>query len=568
MNRHVRHPALRSLPRLAALAVLCLSTTAQGAARQNRPPVAFPTVVSDGITHVADPKLAGGRVDIGFHLEPIGASSDVAVDILRDDVLVTNLWTGNLVGGAAAVRLTWDGKDDLGDWLDTGAYTIRIAPLSGANPVTPLVTDLAIVRLGIVEIEAQDSAGDDEHQMVYFRKGASYAFYATPAFHEYRNVAKNDEVSDLDLDDGSPRPSVAVHTATDSPVLDGPNYEAERFNYPLAYVRGSTPRFEVVLGASATSASGGLLDAGYPVAGYDLRILGKLQDVPFATSAPVSPGIGVVLDLPPLPTDVTRVELPMEWSWQVARTGTNDWRDIPGSVRITQRVYTLWDEPEFRAGASGTQYAGPWVEVAEYWYQWSGFTGADMSTDTGLVENHVRGFFGQNSGIPAAIEGVLYDAYPLGGDGGQTHYYNFQTGRMSLSDLLNAHALSVYINCSDNMGATTTMLAMMGIDGMRPVRLGPMTLNAIWGIGAPDYTTNLWGGAFGHGFSYHHIVTRDNGLHVSDTCMQLDADGTPGSTPGTPGWNVDRLWAGTGGYDQLSSTNTVTKTLENLPGLD
>jgi hypothetical protein len=115
------------------------------------------------------------------------------------------------------------------------------------------------------------------------------------------------------------------------------------------------------------------------------------------------------------------------------------------------------------------------------------------------------------------------------------------------------------------MGATTTMLAMMGVDGMRPVRLGGMTLKAIWGIGAPDYTTSLWGGS--HGFSYHHIVTDDGAVTVSDTCMQLDEDGDPGSTPGIPGWNHHRVWDGPGGYDDLSSYNHTSRTLEDLPGV-
>ena len=58
-----------------------------------------------------------------------------------------------------------------------------------------------------------------------------------------------------------------------------------------------------------------------------------------------------------------------------------------------------------------------------------------------------------------------------------------------------------------------------------------------------------------------------DGVDVIDTCMQLDEDGNPGSTPGIPGWNVDRPWAGIGGYDDLSSYNPVSTTLELLPGL-
>ena len=96
------------------------------------------------------------------------------------------------------------------------------------------------------------------------------------------------------------------------------------------------------------------------------------------------------------------------------------------------------------------------------------------------------------------------------------------------------------------------------------LRLGKMYLRAIWGIGCPDYTLNLWGGG-SHGFSYHHIMTRDLGEHVSDACMWLDEDGNPDALPGTPGYNHDRPWLGPLGYDSLSSTNTVTKTLDPLP---
>jgi hypothetical protein len=207
------------------------------------------------------------------------------------------------------------------------------------------------------------------------------------------------------------------------------------------------------------------------------------------------------------------------------------------------------------------------VEVAEYWYQWHQKLAIPITSEAACVETHVKGFFGQNAGIPTAIEGMVYDAFPLGGDGGATHYHNTATSNMGLSALLNGHDLGEYFNCTDNMGATTTMLSMMGVKNVRPIRLGSMTLRAIWGIGAPGYTTDLWGGG-SHGFSYHHIVTRDDAIHVIDSCMQLDEDGDPNTTPGTLGWNNDRTWAGPGGYENLSASNPVSKTLETLPGLE
>src|SRR5207244_7045421 len=136
-----------------------------------------------------------------------------------------------------------------------------------------------------------------------------------------------------------------------------------------------------------------------------------------------------------------------------------------------------------------------------------------------------------------------YDTPTLGGTHGESYYFGWYTRNMELSKLLNGHDGSVHFNCSDNMGATTTMLAMMGVKNVRPLYLGPMTLRAIWGIGAPEYTTHLWPD-LPHEFAYHHIVTRDGGAHVIDTCLQLDEDGDPNATPGIPGWNNDRSWSG------------------------
>jgi hypothetical protein len=253
------------------------------------------------------------------------------------------------------------------------------------------------------------------------------------------------------------------------------------------------------------------------------------------------------------------------YSFQHRSTSGGDWVDILGSTSIPVRIYTLLDKPQFAEGASGTQYAGPWVEVADYVSRWADTLAIRIHDADTMAQAFVKGFFGQTGGIPTAIEGVIYDAYPLGGDGGATHYYHFSGGYMRLSRLLNAHASGIYVNCSDNMGATTTMLSMMGVSGMRPVRLGNMNLKAIWGIGAPAYTTSLWGS--GHGFSYHHITTDDDAFTVTDTCMQLDEDGNPGSIPGIPGWNNHRPWDGDGGYNDLSSYNNTSKSLESLPGI-
>jgi hypothetical protein len=548
---------------LAALSAALLASLHHAQSTAVKPVAKRVAILSDGHTRIADPKLTGGGASAAFHVQ--GQSVTAQAEIHGPAGVVKALWSGTLAPGAAPTSVAWDGRDAGGQFVPTGSYELRVSAAGGGAP--GLVLPIEVVRLGITELEFQDSpAGNDEWQMVYFKKGTQDGvFYATPAIHEYANTKSPGEISDLDLNDGSPRPPVGLHTATDIPVMDGADYEGERYNYPLAYVRGASPRLEATLGDGGTTAAGLPMACSYPVAGYDLRLRVTFPGGEVAVSGPLVPGAKPILDGPALPLDVGRYSLSLTWTWQYAPSGTGAWSDVPGASATEHRVYTLHAAPKFKAGASGTQYTGPWVEVAEKFAQWKSALGFETASSAGVVQTFVRGFFGQNGGIPTAIEGVIYDAYPLGGDGGATHYFQSFGNDMDLSALLNGHAKGVYVNCTDNMGSETTMLSMLGIPAMRPVRLGPMTLKAIWGIGSPAYTTSLWGSS--HSFSYHHIATRTDGVDVIDTCMQLDEDGSPSVTPGIPGWNHDRLWAGPTGYAALSCSNPVTKTLESLPGL-
>jgi hypothetical protein len=556
MNR--ARTASRAASLAAALATVAAVQTAQGPTLHNG------ALVSDGHTRIADPKLSAGGASAAFHLAAPGVSYAAKADIVGPGGTLKTVWTGTLTGGAAPTSVAWDGKDAAGKYVPTGAYTLRVGPIAGEGPRLSL--PISVVRLGVTEIEFQDSGADNEWQMVYFKKGATDGvFFATPAIHEYVNTKGHGQVSDLDLNDGSPRPPVAVHTQTDEPVMAGLEYELARYNYPVSYIGGTAPRLELTLGNGGTTVTGEAMASGYPVAGYDLRLTADFGGGATAVTGPLSPGGTAVVNAPPLSSEVGRYALSVTYRWQYKATGAATWSNVEGSASTAHRIYTLLSTPKFKAGASGTQYAGPWVEVAEDFATWKAAIGVGTGSESGVVQTFVKGFFGQVPGIPTSIEGVIYDAYPLGGDGGATHYFGGFPEAMDLSALLNGHAKGVYINCTDNMGAATTMLSMLGVANVRPLRLGPMTLKAIWGIGSPAYTTALWGTA--HSFSYHHIVTRTDGVTVIDTCMQLDEDGNPAATPGFPGWNTDRLWAGPGGYNDLSAFNPVTKTLESLPGL-
>jgi hypothetical protein len=274
-----------------------------------------------------------------------------------------------------------------------------------------------------------------------------------------------------------------------------------------------------------------------------------------------TPGGTETLLGPALTTDVTRSDRHVEWHWQYCATGATEWSDVPGHFTSEHWIYTTLRAPYWKAGVSGIQYSGPWAEILDYMYQWQQSFGITPTDDASVVELLIKGFNGQPT-LDHAIEGVEYDCPGVGGDGGATHYFDGVTVR--LTHLLNAHADGIYVNCSDCASNTSVILGMLGIQNVQMERLGSMTLRAIWGIGTPDYTLDLWhnGGGAGHGFSYHHIITRDAGTDISDACLWVDEDGDPNTLPGTPGYNHDKLW---GDYEKLLAHGNVQWNLDILP---
>ncbi len=563
----------RSPNRSGALGAACLALLLCGSGTG---PSALAAAVGVGLTpvhttRVADPKLNGGGVEVSFVLSPPGVSERVIVEALNPHgVVVCTVADAQMTGSVDPIEVFWDGQSGQGRFLDTGDYQVRVRLASGA--AADLVAPVSLVRLGVCEIEALASgvgelgAPDDEFQLVYFKKGGVlYKYYATPAIHEYVSIAQPGEVSDLDLDNGEPRPPVALHAATDEPVLSGTAYETRSYNYPLCYVMGAQPRLEFTFGASSTDAGGAPQGVGYPVDGIDLRLV-----VTGGTGAwkpqsdAVTPGGQAVFVGPKLPGFLARRDRQLTFAYEYSSDGGATWHRVIGTHGSEHRFYTTLGAPNFTTAEGGQQYAGPWVEVIDYVTGWSEALGLGAADAKGVMEAGIRGFFGQQGAVPTSVEGVIYDAYPQGGDGGANHYFINQQHRIDLSALFDSHANGVYVNCSDCAGSTSTMLAMMGVEDLQLVHLGFMQLRAIWGIGTSGYTTNLWGN--GHAFSYHKIITRDAGVHVSDACMWVDEDGNPNSTPGVPGFNDDRPWDGQpSGYNTLSSYNNTSQSLQDLP---
>jgi len=518
-------------------------------------------------TRICDPKLDGGGAEIGYSLVASSRPYRVVVTVLDSlGNVVATPFQGLRPGGATHHHF-WDGKV-AGAWADPGTYTIRVAATDSRAITSTLDRELTVVRLGIKSIAAGSTVANNEWQVVYFRKNGNYAFYATPAANEWLSRAEVGDLSELDLNDGSPRPAPAIWNKTDEPALEFPSsggvvYENDWHNYPLCYRVGAVPEFTLTMGVNSVRANGTLGGCRYPVAGWEIQVVGSdgMGSWTSATPTPLAPGGVVKLVGPAVATNAERHDRPISWHYECRPVGATTWERVPGNFVTDHRIYTILDKPYWATGGSGTQYSGPWVEVLDYLHDWADELGITLNTSDDVVEALVKGYFGQQGNLLTAIEDVHYDCPSEGGDGGATHYGG--TGTVHLSKLLNAHDLGQYVNCTDCATTTSVMLSMLGTPSLELDQLGSMQLRAIWGIGCDDYTLDLWGGS--HGFSYHHIITRDHGVHISDACLCVDEDGNPDATPGTPGYNNDRDW---NNYEALLAHGNVSQQYQKIPKID
>jgi hypothetical protein len=516
-------------------------------------------------TRVVDPKLGQGQVELTFkgHTRSFGATARISVR--RGGQLVHVIDPAFPVGRGGLRRCTWDGRAAAGV-VAPGAYEVVVeAPGSPA-----LVFPVQVMRLGLRSIAVSASQPGAEWQMVYYKRQNGYGYYATPALHEYLNRDDVGEVSDLDHNDGSPRQPVLPHADVRQPALEGASYEDDRYNYPVALLGGASPVFRATLGSVSMSSSGVLGGPGYPASGLRLkaRVVDDLQREWSVAGGDVVPGLAFSVQGPSLPLGLGRHELELTWSFLCSSDGGATWQPVAGSFLTEHVLYTLPGAPVFAPGAVGTQHAGPWVDVIDRIAGWGDRLGVSTVDAGGVMTALGLGFHGNYGAQTAAIEGVVYDSFLLGGDGGASHYYTgvAPSHGVQLSRLLDGARNGPFVNCSDCASAMAAMAAMAGVANVRLMRLGAMPLKAIRGIGASGYTLDLWGGVAMHAFSYHHVVTRDDGVSVSDVCLTVDEDGDPLQLPGMPGHNIDRPFAGgAGSYTQLVTAGPVSWSLESVP---
>ncbi len=501
--------------------------------------------LSPKVTRVADPKLEGGGVFGSFQA---ARDIEVIVEIVRGQEVLEIL--RHHANNSEIVPFQWNGRNASSQFVDTGNYEVWIR--DAANVAARVVLPLTIARFGLTSIEALSTEYGPRNnwQMVYYKDGETYSFSVSPEI-EYMLSRGASETSELDEDNGNPRPVPRVHSDLDTRIAENAGVEQRRYNYPVCYTKGSRPRLACTLGSSGTSAiTGDEIGPGYPISGIEVRLQIFSGSLLVANSAAVEPGEIVRLQSEQLPDHVTRTDRVYSFGWQYRVTATgSSWTDVPGRLNIPRRYYTLLGEPQFTPTATGHQYAGVWVAVADLFYHWGAAQPYSLADVPACISAHVREFQGKD------------------GNSFRSAYYEsagslFSAPNFYLPSLLDRTGAG--LNCDDCMGAASTMLGMIGVPNLSRLHLkGSLPLRGIRVLGSAEYTTEL--SCSSHSFGRHHVAAipasdlpdtqnsqpdedsneacESHAKAIIDTCLQVDTDNNPDvAPPGEPGWNDGRLW--------------------------
>ncbi|TET35380.1 MAG: hypothetical protein E3J72_11270 [Planctomycetota bacterium] len=487
---------------------------------------------------VFDPKMGGGvTADISYRVNPLGTTFDVTLTVVDD---ATSIEVRRLLdavstpGGTTRVEV-WDGKNDSGDFVDPGTYKIVLNAVNAPSYDIWEETYIFIVRLGIVGIQFVDNGlGGTEYQMMYhIRNTSKYTYYAIPDNQPEWSIGPNSgEVADLDVNDGQPRALPPLWPNLNSPPQDASDpsgVEDDCYNHPICYRRASVPKFILTLGTDAASdvTPGTAVGCGYPVAGLPIRIisLGDTPEVPGANEDIAPAGTMTFVSNGSLPNGLYKTTISPTFRFEYNDGGT--WCPIPGQIVTAHTIYTIHDTPALTTSPSPTPPYLPWVRVVDMVVGWVNSNAAAGQIDS-IVTNQTNTFFG-----------LLYDT-ATGAPGYTTPSFVFE-----MSNFIDDYDTSSFgrINCSDCACLVSTFANTVGINHQLQ-RLGisnPIPLNWMIPIGWD------WQIPFGGDFSFHCVVTRDNGDTVSDACCTLDTDGDngPGSsaTVHTPVLPVDMDYA-------------------------
>jgi hypothetical protein len=498
---------------------IAVSSTYEGSADYVLPAL----TPSPAFTPAADPKLEGFDgwplvFDAAFHQV---AGRACTIEIVRDG---TTLRTVNAESTATTCGTAWDGLDASGEYLAPGPLEIvgRVVDSAGEVLVERRVP-AEVVRLGITSIQLEPVGAANLRQPLLYRKmnGIERGWYEVTAtrtpWHVDRDRRDPAGAVSLELADGSPRPLPDIWTSVLSPPLDSGSTdgsELDAFNYPTAWVAGTTVRLTATLSSDVANEPRG----GAPSA-VQIRIVAPEGTTPESDMFFVPDSqIAVTTDSSPAPA-VGRYDVAYEWTFE-AQLG-EFWVPIPGHVTTTHRFYGIAAVPTF--AFTGIEHR-PWVDVVDQVAEWVDGSTMDRTEVAGIIVEQVYRDLGLRYDRERGAS--FYTSY--GSSFGSASFY--------LTDFQERSSGSI-INCSDAGSIVSTYANMVGLDFRYHIlrnwssTSSGFDLNFIQAIGWPGFTETPFTGGRG-GFSYHAVVGPADGTYF-DATLALDGDADPTRSPST-----------------------------------
>ena len=479
---------------------------------------------------VIDPKL-GGQTTFAVNVRvPQGQGCPLTV-VADNAVGQQRAWALDGAGD-----LAWDGTTDDGTGFDPGPVRVAATAQCDEGASAAASADLWVTRLGLTAVSWGDHPDDAPpitlayHKLDVLTPGITVVEPTTP---EYL-VVSGEEQADLDLDDGSPRPTVAPWTNPDMPPWGAGDPLDASHNVPAAYVAGARARLTVTAGATAVAAGAQIVDASD--GGPALRLAPEGMR---PSEGAWTPGATVTVDTGVLSETLGRYEVPITWRWQAQGTdGT--WVDVPGSLTTTHEVFILAEQPVLLDGtADGYAPPYPWVGVlADTAPALQG-----LPPDTPGVLDALRDMLNGNDYLRYDPSNGSYSEY----DGPYIYWDSISSDLSGWLD--RSEGLALY--CHSVSCLLSTLAGSVGVDAPQQVIGVGFTTNLTRAAGSE--TWQRWS------FNSHSVVSPDEGATIWDASIDLDGDDDPYHEPidevapkGLDG--EEYLWRLT--YDSVSIVNS------------
>lgn len=396
----------------------------------------------------------------------------------------------------------WDGRDDQGNLVATGSYTVSVGEAS---------TTVAVVRAGLVAAYAKDDDGASALRVPLYWHRAGQVQGTAAAFSSSDTIDQGGVVTPL------------------PPVGDSLGVPETGAAEPLAYRWDSRPLVTVSFGTQSELGSANL-------AGADLSLLAAGWTV---VEGSVSTGSVTLQRDTPLGSTLGVTDEAISATVLATDGSGTTWPVI--DVAVPLRVYRVLG-------------AATWYETGNLYQPW-----------VAAIDPALRALEGTAPTREATLDALVRWVYEdLGleydtryGASAYTVYVRNDWDRavFDMSSFIDRRFGST-VNCTDCAGIIVAYGNMLGALAEYAIIGYNFDLNYILAIGGEEFTHCPFGNG-GCGFSYHAVTVSETLGAVWDATLALDGDADPGSAPSEllmvqtiePEEYLDRLAASRADYD-------------------